>query len=243
MWGHSSDQAHNLEKGEADDRFFATCLRVASSNIKAIALLSSPYSNECGAIFRNLVEVCTDYFWVASLLEDDPPKGKLLTDHFFIYGHTKFAQSAESINQFLRDDPFFRDIETPYGNADLVVAAKTKTAHLGFGKSWRQEKSLFPNSRDTIWEARAEKAATFAAKAVNLKKAPFLQNLKILSEYSHFSPAQIMQPKDTFLERVFDRNLNIAIGFVYDMLPYSRKKWNVPEPLRMLQNLFVWFST
>ena len=250
VWRFANEQAHNLERAhdpEKDgiaDRFFAACIRVAASNLMAIRQLSSPYLPECGCITRNLVETCVDFFWVASYVDSDPLKGLRLAENFFLYGKSKFVETARLYAHVAKFDLFFRDIKTPFEDSDAIDKCRKATEGRGSGKSWRIDPSVSSGARETSWEKRAEIAANYAQKTVNLKGAPFLTNLRVLSSFSHFDPAQVSESDDQFRDRLYDRDLNMAIGFVYDMLVFSfvRKHWEPPQALGLLQNSFLWLS-
>jgi hypothetical protein len=251
VWRFANEQAHDLErtadleKGDYSDAFLAACIRVAASNLTAMRHLSSPYLPECGCIARNLVEACVDFFWVASFLESEPTKGQQIAKNFFLYAKFKFVESAPLYASVAKSDPFFRDIKTPFEDSNAIDKCKKELEGRSFDDSWRFDPAIFADEREVKWKNRTNVAASYAQRVVNLKGAPFLTNLRVLSSYSHFDPAQISQSDDLFRERLFDRNLNMAIGFVYDMLIFSftRKHWEPPQALGLLQNSFLWFST
>jgi hypothetical protein len=251
VWRFANEQAHNLErahdpeKNNFADPFFAACIKVAASNLMAIRQLSSPYLPECGCITRNLVEACVDFFWVASFLDSDLAKGERLAHNFFLYAQSKFVESAPFYASLAKADHFFRDIKTPFEDFAALQKCRDAVGVRRFGNDWRFDREIFSSNRETKWDNRAKVAASYAEKAVNLRGAPFLTNLRVLSSYAHFDPAQISQASDEFRERHFDRNFNLAIGFVYDMLVFTFKwkHWEPPQPLGLLQNSFLWFST
>ena len=251
VWRFANEQAHNLERARDSekksfaDAFFAACIRVASSNLIAIRQLSSPYLPECGCILRNLVEACVDCFWVASFLDSDLTKGERLAENFFLYAQSKFVESAPFYASIAKSDHFFRDIKTPFEDSEAIRKCTAAVVGRTFGNDWRFDPLIFSRKQETKWDKRAQVAASYAEKAVNLRGAPFLTNLRVLSSYAHFDPAQISHASDEFRERHFDRNFNMAIGFVYEMLVFSfkRKHWEPPQALGLLQNSFLWFST
>ena len=231
VWRFANDHAHELEKGNVVDKFFAVSLRVASSNLKAMLRLSSPYLSECGSILRNLVETCVDFFWVASWLETEPSKGEHLCDNFFLFGKSQFAQHAPIYASIARTDPFLRDIRTAADDPQIIDDCRKATSGKVFGHSWRFDQALFAGEREVKWKRRSKVAADFAKNAVNLKGAPYLANLIALSGYSHFDAAQIDLFDEDLQNALFDRNINIAIGFVFDMLmfSYKRRTWQPPQ--------------
>lgn len=245
VWQYSNEHTHELCKGTTTDKFFAACLSVSASNLKAMLKLSSAYLPESGSIFRNLVETCVDFFWVASYLEAEPSKAEGLAENFFLYGKYQFAQNASTYARIAKTDPFFRDISTPFDDMELIDACKKEVGNRSFGDSWRFESTIFADDKETKWRKRSEKAAQFVQKTMNLKAAPYLANLRALSSYSHFDPAQIGYFSNELQGRFFDRSINIALGFVFDMLlfSYRRKAWKPPQQLVMLQHKFIWFST
>lgn len=242
VWWHSNEHAHELEKGTSTDKFFAACLRVSASNLKAMLKLSSPYLSECGSIFRNLVETCIDFFWVASYLESDPSKGNRLAENFFLFGNAKFVENAPLYASIAKTDQFLRDIATPFDDTNLIAACKKELNGKSFGNSWRFDPANFNDEKETKWRMRSQKATEFAEKSVNLKGAPYLANLRSLSSYSHFDPAQVSYFSGELVDRLFDRGINIAIGFGFDMIIYShkRKNWTPPQALVLLQHKFIW---
>ena len=245
FWKYTLDHVHDLEKGDTPDKYFAACLTVVVNNLKAIELLSSLYNNACSTILRNLTETCVDYFWVASYLEKNPAKGLQLTENFFLFGKYQFAKTANELALLCKDDVFLRDVETPFTNQSLIELCRNQTESKSFGDSWRKDSSLFSSNSEIIWKTRSEVAAEFVERHQNLKAAPYLSNLKALSSYSHFDPAQIVIMDSKYQDRIYDRQLNIALGFVLDMLLYSfkRKKWNIPDPLTVVHHEFIYTST
>jgi len=242
---YANEHAHELEKGTTTDKFYAACIRVATSNFLAMLKLQSAYLPECGAIFRNLVETTIDFFWVSSLLSTEQAKGERIAENFFLYAKSKFVETASTYTNIAKNDIFLRDIKTPFDDTMAIDSCKKDVAGRLFGDSWRNESTIFSNQDPIRWRQRSQVAADFVAKEVNLKGAPYLENLKNLSSYSHFDPAQISYFSDELQQRFFDRDINIAIGFVFDMVIYSykRKGWSPPRNFLVLQHQFVWFST
>ncbi len=246
VWNHCEAHAHDIEaKGNDIDRFLASCLRVASSNLMAIVKLSAAYHSECGSIMRNLVETCVDYFWVASFFEAQPAKAERIASNFFLYGKSKYLEAEPAYRNYAVSDVFLRDVPSPFADEEVLNRCRKELEGRIFGKTWRFDPEIFAKESETSWRSRCEAAATFAERSVNLKGAPYLINLRTYSSYSHFDPAQIDMRPSLFRDRLYDRNLNIAIGFCFDMLTYSylRMKWKHPEELMMLQHNFIWFST
>jgi hypothetical protein len=207
--------------------------------------LSSAYLPESGSIFRNLVETCVDFFWVSSYLETDPPKGERLAENFFLFGKAQFVKNAPLYASIAKTDQFLRDVQTPFDDTPTIAACNKELAGRTFNDSWRFDPTIFGDVKETKWKMRAQRAAEFAGKAVNLKGAPYLANLLNLSSCSHFDPAQVSYFSDELVNRFFDRSINITIGFVFDILmfSYKRKSWTPPQALVLLQHKFIWFST
>jgi hypothetical protein len=245
VWRFADEQAHELEKHADTDRYFAACIRVAASNLMSMLKLSSPYMSESGAIFRNLLEACIDFFWVASFSESQPDKCKRLAENFFLYGKAQFVENAPAYSKLCKSDPFLRDIKGPFDDIDAIEQCRKDVGARVFGNSWRYDPAIFADEAETRWKARSQIAAAFVEKAVRLKQAPYLANLRALSSYSHFDPAQLSQSTAEFRDRLFDRDINIAIGFVFDMLMFSyrQKMSQPPQALVVLQHQFLWFST
>jgi hypothetical protein len=215
-----------------------------ASNLKAMLRLSSPYYSETGSILRNLVETCVDFFWVASYVESDLNKGNRLAENFFLFGKAKFVEHSSLDATIAKTDPFLRDIKIPADDPKLIETCKQELTGHTFKDSWRFDPMIFSNEKETKWKNRSKIAAEFAEKAVNLKGAPYYANLLILSSYSHFDPVQIIYISNELVNLLFDRSINIAIGFVFDMIMYSykRKNWTPPETLVLLKHEFIWFS-
>ncbi|MBI3586868.1 MAG: hypothetical protein HY088_07050 [Ignavibacteriales bacterium] len=245
VWRWANEHAHDLEKGDVSDKFFAAAIRITSSNLKAMVKLSAGYFAEVGAIFRNLVETCVDCLWVASFLESDTPKGIKLVENFFHFANFRFVETAPTYASIAKTDIFLRDISTPFEQTDVIEDCKKQTGTFQFGDSWRFDPTLFRDEKETRWLTRTQIAADFAQRHLNLKDAPYYQNLKSLSSFAHFDPAQISHFSDTLKDRLFDRSINNALGFVFDLLVYSykRKNWLQPKDLLTLQHKFIWFST
>ena len=245
MWMHAENQAHELRKGPELDQFYAAALDSAFSSLKAIKFLSAPYRTQCGAILRLLVEVCVDFFWVASLEKNKSPIGRTLASHFFRFSDWKFDQLAHDYPERFKDDVFLRDLTSPYSDPTLHDKAIAQASGVTFQGNWREETSLLPKLGDVTWTGRATIASAFVEKHQNLKGAPYLNNLRILSSFAHFDPAHIAEFSTDYFDAIFDRNLNIALGFAMDMLLYSykHKGWEPPQSLTMLNHGFVYFST
>lgn len=245
MYDHALNQTHDLRKGPVVDQFFAAAIDSVFSNLLAMTRLSSAFPSECGALFRVLVETCVDFFWVASFTQNQPNTATRLADNFFAYADWKFRQQFPGFEKRFADDVFLRDVQSPYSDKKLQDKSIAKSAGYSFGDSWREERSTLPEVGDITWKGRASIAAPFVEKEQNLKGAPYLPNLIALSSYSHFDPAHLAQLSDSYKDAIFDRNINIALGFAHDMLLYSfkYKGWQPSQPLCMLNHEFVYFST
>lgn len=245
VWRWANEHAHELEKGDISDKFFAAAIRVTSSNLKAMLKLSVTYFEEAGAIFRNLVETCVDCFWVASFLEKDTSKGIRLVENFFNFAKVKYLETAPLYASIAKTDIFLRDISTPFEQADIIENYKKQIGIIHFGDSWRFDPTLFNEIKETKWSTKTQIAADFVQNHLNLKDAPYYQNLKGLSSFAHFDPAQISLYSDILKSRLFDRSINNALGYVFDLLVYSykRKNWPAPKEFLVLQHKFIWSST
>ena len=95
------------------------------------------------------------------------------------------------------------------------------------------------------WADRCERAVQLVREIANLKYAPYLNNLKRLSAYTHWDSQQIQEFSDTFRQALFDRYLNIAIGFVHDSINGACyfSGLNIPVNVRELRKQFVYMST
>lgn len=246
LYGFSCDHTHDLNRYSTEriDHFFAASISVVSSNLMAMVKLQPPFLFESQNVLRNIVETCMDFFWVASIYIDDPKRGEQLATNFFLFAEYKYIEMAEVIQSLDKKDHFVGDFRKTFINEKMLEECKQKVNGIKFGKSWRHQYSSF-NRKDIGWQSRADIAAEFVQKYLNLKKAPYLKNLEFLSSYAHFDPAQIQTIEPRLRRRIFDRNLNIGIGFLYDMLIYSlkRKNWNPAGPFLGLKEKFLWFST
>jgi hypothetical protein len=247
LFNYAVEQAHNLERQEGGyiEHFFAACLRVSTSNILAMIKLGAGFKAEGGAIFRNLIEATVDYFWIASIAETDRGKAVRLSQNFFLYLDHAFLEKHELMSRIAIKDPYLRHLKQPDQLSLIVEEAAQRLGSKCFHKgNWRKEVG-FMSDEEVKWKPRCDIAKEFIHKKMNLKGAPYYENLQILSGFSHFSAEQVQLMDDELKNASFDRDLNIALGFTYDMLRYSYNYigWSVPEPVNLLRFKFYWMST
>ena len=79
----------------------------------------------------------------------------------------------------------------------------------------------------------------------NLKSAPFHRNLKMLSSYSHWDSIQIQEYEEDLRTALFSRDLNIAIGFIHDVMTgtCSIAHLELPEAVIIARQRFIYTST
>ena len=84
-----------------------------------------------------------------------------------------------------------------------------------------------------------------AEKMVNLKYAPYYQNLQTLSSYTHWDSPQTQQLEGEFAKALFDRSFNNAIGFNHDVITGACELSGiqVPNECILLRQRFVYMST
>ena len=151
---------------------------------------------------------------------------------------------ALTLRSIIDKDHFLRDIKHLFTENGTVEESPLKVGSIKFGKSWRHEKG-FLSENEVRWKKRCELSADFVQQHMNIKSAPYLKNLETLSSYSHFDPLQVLDMPFPVRDRFFDRNLNIGLGFVYDMVMFThtKKTWKPSNELGSLQHKFLWFST
>mgnify|MGYP001175416025 CR=1 FL=1 len=242
LWRLSQEFIHDLEKGTHVDKFSGACISVGTSNLKAMVELLPAYLAESGNVLRNLVETTVDFFWVESVLEKDKIIGERLVRNFFLFADYKNIQMGPTFLSIIENDHFFRDIKDLFTEKQTLDKSRLRVGSIKFGKTWRHENGFLPG-KDVQWKKRCELAADFVQRHMNLKSAPYLKNLENLSSFSHFDPLQIIMMHPKVFERTFDRNLNIGLGFIYDMVMFihTKRSWKPSNELGGLQHRFLWF--
>ena len=138
------------------------------------------------------------------------------------------------MGQFITKESWQKDIEI----------AQEKIKGVSIKGDWRVASGITKPS-DCKWDARCKRAAKSAKEMVNLKIAPFYQNLQMLNGYSHWDPMQLQQFEEDFREALFARHFNIAIGFLHDVMTGTCLigKLELPEKAIIARQLFVYMST
>lgn len=96
---------------------------------------------------------------------------------------------------------------------------------------WRTIEPEVPKKL-TTWAARADRAAPIAERICKLKHAPFRTNLRRLSALTHWDGLQTVSQSEEYEKALFDRQLNIAVGFTHDVIRIGSHYSGVTVPPR-----------
>lgn len=236
--------AKPLEDTHHYRRFISACLKSMSYKMLAIKRLGPNYISEARAIFRVHTEIAVDFFWLADHYRDQSEHADLLSKQFFLFGNKQFLDTFPG-EEALRQDHFMKPFANEKGWLEALASARKtiKGASLK-GSDWRIASGVTKRD-DCYWDARCKRAVKHAEQMANLKSAPFHRNLKMLSSYSHWDSIQIQEYEEDIRTALFARDLNIAIGFVHDVMTgaCSLAQRELPVEAIAIRQQFVYSST
>ncbi len=233
-----------LESSPHFRNFIALALEALGKKLLVIKRIGTNYIPEVGSIQRDLTELVVDFFWVASYYREDPKIAEQLSEQFFLSKKKAYLAQYQFAKSIMKSDVFLKEF---FDKGEL--ARQKKEAHEILSlktvpKEWRRIPDVISNKKSQ-WADRCERAVQLVREIANLKYAPYLNNLKRLSAYTHWDSQQIQEFSDTFRQALFDRYLNIAIGFVHDSINGACyfSGLNIPVNVRELRKQFVYMST
>ena len=211
-------RAEALEDTQHYRRFISACLKSMSHKMLAIKRLGPNYISEARAILRVHTEIAVDFFWLADHYRDQKEHADLLSKQFFLFGNKQFLETFPA-EEALGQDHFLKPFVSKEGWLKAMKSAARKEIKgvLLKGNDWRIASGVTEKD-DCRWDARCKRAIKHAEEMANLKFAPFHRNLKMLSSYSHWDSIQTQEYKEDLKKALFARDLNIAIGFVHDVM-------------------------
>ena len=239
------------------NQFIIDSIIRCSDLVLAISKLSSTNLNSVFILMRSQLEVVVDIHWFYSIYLIDKSQSDDLAKRFYQFGANDYIEMSDKYGTFIHIDPYLKTIESKLDPIKDLLKAKQKNiieivdpmAKSNLQRiqkmNWRALPGLINKKREIEFNQRAEIAAVVAKKISNLKDAPYYKNWKILNAFTHWSAAR-MNYLDEDIARVFYlRNLNIALGFLYDVMKiaYIVKGINPPPKITLLSKQFHYFST
>ena len=236
-------KAKALEDTDYYRRFIAACLGSMSNKLFAIKRLGPNYIPEAGAILRVHTEITVDFFWLAAHYKHQKEHANLLSKQFFLSHNKQFLAQADIAGKALLQDTFMGQFITKESWQKDIESARKKIRGVSIKGDWRIVPGITKPS-DCKWDARCKRAAKSANEMVNLKIAPFYQNLQMLNGYSHWDSIQLQQFEEDFREALFARHFNIAIGFLHDVMTGTclLGKLKLPQKVKNLRQQFIYMS-
>ena len=237
-------RAEALEDTQHYRRFISACLKSMSYKMLAIKRLGPNYISETRAIFRVHIEIAVDFFWLADHYKRQKEHAELLSKQFFLFGNKQFLETFPG-EEALRQDHFLKPFASNEGWSKALQSARNQIkGALLKGNDWRIASGVTKRD-DCYWDARCKRAVKHAEQMANLKFAPFHRNLKMLSSYSHWDSIQIQEYEEDIRTALFARDLNIAIGFVHDVMTGTCLLADLepPEEALVARQLFLYMST
>jgi hypothetical protein len=242
--------ARNVRKSEALDKtrrfreFIAVSLEAVSKKLIAIKRIGPMYIPEAGSILRDLTEVAVDFFWVGSYYNEKKEIAEQLSEQFFLSEPRAFLEQSAFGKDAMKNDLFLGKFFDAEAWDKKEKEAKQVLSKRSLGKEWREISGVISEA-ETRWKQRCARAASLVEIAANLKFAPYHSNLKVLSGYTHWDSVQTQTWGDEFAQALFDRDLNVAIGFTHDVINGAChfSKLPIPEKVRTLRHRFHYMST
>ncbi len=224
--------------------FISSCLESMSNKLFALKRLGPVYIAEACAILRVHTEITVDFFWLAAHYRHKKTDADLLSKQFFLFRNKKYLAQAGPAGQALLQDPFLRPFVSKESLEEEIESAREKIRGVSIKGDWRVASEITKPS-DCMWGARCKRAARQVEEIANLKFAPFLQNLQMLNSYSHWDSIQIQQYEEDFREALFCRDLNIAIGFLHDVMTGTcfLSDLELPEKAFIERQKFIYMET
>ena len=237
-------KSESLEDTQHYRRFISACLKSMSYKMIAIKRLGLNYISEARAIFRVHTEIAVDFFWLADHYKHQKEHAELLSKQFFLFGTKQFLETFPG-EKALRQDHFLKPFAGKEGWLKALKSARKGITGASLkGNDWRIAPGV-TNRDDCYWNARCKRAVKHAEQMANLKSAPFHRNLKTLSSYSHWDSIQIQEYEEDIKTAFFARDLNIAIGFVHDVMTGACSLADLELPMEaiMVRQRFLYMST
>jgi len=237
--------------------FLRDSLITNSDILLSISTLSSIFLNSTLILMRTYLETMIDFLWVYSIFLEEHENGDNLAKRFYQIGAVYFLSMSDRLEGISRNDPFVvkakdkinisQDTQRAKDLNLIELIDKQAGKHLqGIQKTnWRALPGLIQNTKQIQFEARSKKAADLASKLFNLKAAPYQHNWKLLNAFAHWSSLHYKDVDDSVATALYERNLNVMLGFLHDMIYvcYDFIGRNVPERLRVIERQFIYFST
>ncbi len=237
------------------DDFLVDSLKINSEILMAISKLSHNFLNETMILMRTFLETLVDFLWLYSIYHDDSEKGEELAKRFYRLGANIFLQFSDNFKKIAKNDPFLRksniDFDKQIKSANEVKLIQTynekATKYLqNLQKNdWRAHPNYFTNKKEINFFERSKVASKIAKKLFNLKDAPYYKNWNILNKFTHWTSFHYKFIDEEISSVLYQRNLNIYLGFIHDMISVICKYFNLPitSKIREIRAQFVYFST
>ena len=218
--------------------------------------LSHFYLDPIYILMRSYIEVNVDILWLFSIFKENKLNGENLVKRFYQMRANHFVKVSESYPKVYKVDPYLREVSDLL-NPEEEIKKAASTNLIGLydkdakkelrelqKRDWRALPGLINDSQEVNFYNRSIIASKVAVELFNLKDAPYYKNWQVGNAFTHWSGAKINGFDEEVKRNLYLRNLNIAIGFLHDVLNiiYIFLNIPVPEDVHMMRQEFIYIS-
>lgn len=249
-----------IRKKKCEYPYFAAHLQLAikdaTNKAYAISRLNGYYLNEIYILYRNLIEVVIDMFWIFSFKDIDDNSVEILSKRFFMFSSFVFLKYGESTEWNIDNNKFLNDNKEKFGLESQIEAAKkylnitemedTK-ANNKLRKKQRQEWRLLPNyhkdSNEIIFKNRADSAEPLFRKICVCQEYSFSIDYQVLSKYVHpyslrFDLTMDSYASDSIYLQMLNRSICCSMYLV--TLYLELHAMDKPTPYKEIECVLLW---
>jgi hypothetical protein len=253
-----SDDTYNVLKYLSDKdlkrigEYISTSIANIIEYLHVFFRIGENYTTQVFSLMRAYQELIVDSFWIYSIYIKEPQKAEKLAERFFYFRDLQQLQQLAHLKTVLQknNDVFYRDlnidkIEERIGVLKKLVNRSDLMGNKQQAKNWRAHPCFYKKLDEVNWEKRCRAASLCAEKVVNLKSAPYSENLQLLTSFIHWDPMQASYIDDKSAKLLFRRSMNIALGFALDIYYLQCKIRNLTRPSNLIDRArakLVYFS-
>lgn len=239
-------------------KYFCDFLRdsiITNSEILlSISKLSHMFLNSALILMRTFLEIKVDFLWIYSIFLNNNDTGEKLARRFYQFGTKFYLNMSTTFKRIFKNDTFANKMHRQIDIEKDARRAEEFDKFTEFSEmkpkdwqkmDWRALPGLVTNRQQIMFAQRSKVAAEVSDKLFNLKDAPYYHNWKILNLFAHWSSLHYKYVQEDVSKFIYQRNLNIYLGFMHDMINLLLHFMNKPatEKLKMIRNQFIYFST
>ena len=211
--------------------FLRDSIIINSDLLISTTQISHNFINSIIILYRTFLEMKIDFLWFYSHYMENEKVGVILAKRYYQISRNNFLKFAPNFKRIEKTDPFFKDIKNNFSIEDDISRAKLenyielvnpdeKDKKIKYLQrtDWHAVPGLYESKNQINFTCRAKVASELAQKLFNLKAAPYIENWKLLNQFSHPTAMQYKIIDEKLSKKLQCRNLNIFLGFLHDMI-------------------------